>query len=484
MIVLARGGGSLEDLAAFNSERVARAIAGSSLPVVSAIGHETDFTIADFVADLRAPTPSAAAELITERQHKVAERVTDLAIRLERAARFRVLQARQQVDSLHAERAEWRISSLLQRLGQRLDNSVLSLERCMREQLRADRRAADGLAELVMRHDPRRLLGETRERLASSSGRLDRAAERLVQALSAQIHGAEARLQALSPLKVLQRGYALVHDGNGVLVRSVAQLGPGEVIQTRVSDGSFASRIEKLDSTAKTASGREEVIMSVSATPQAFRNWTAFAASLANLPLDPATTGAAGLAVGDISVRRKAPKAKVLLGRDIARIERLDRRHDCSRTAEAGAAARERRYRAYAGGRLPCPHAWIRSGHRHFGVSQSLARQRHQALRRRRFQIADAVELEIEEEIERHAEADATAPDPAKLLAVVDKEDLRSDYIQFLLSSVLGLQIKTLRVQLRTAPMGLPPRLRRNYSAGLARRCNSTEHRAQWPQHQ
>jgi exodeoxyribonuclease VII large subunit len=251
VIVLARGGGSLEDLAAFNSERVARAIAGSSLPVVSAIGHETDFTITDFVADLRAPTPSAAAELITEAQHKVAERVTDLAIRLERAARFRVLQARQQVDSLHAERAEWRMSSLLQRLGQRLDNSVLSLDRCMREQLRADRRAADGLVELVMRHDPRRLLGETRERLASNSGRLDRAAERLVRELTTRVHGAEARLHALSPLKVLQRGYALVHDGNGVLVRSIAQLGPGEVIQTRVSDGSFSSRIEKLDSTSE-----------------------------------------------------------------------------------------------------------------------------------------------------------------------------------------------------------------------------------------
>jgi exodeoxyribonuclease VII large subunit len=257
VIVVARGGGSIEDMAAFNSERVARAIAGSSLPVVSAIGHETDFTIADFVADLRAPTPSAAAELITEAQHKVAERVADQAMRLERAARFRVLQARQQVDSLHAERAEWRITSMLQRLQQRLDDGISSLERSMRERLRTGRRATDELAEQVMRHDPRQLLGETRQRLASSSARLDRSLERLVRELSAHIHSTDARLHALSPLEVLQRGYALVHDANGVLIRSVAQLGPDEVIRTRVSDGSFSSRIQSFDSDKPRRAGKK-----------------------------------------------------------------------------------------------------------------------------------------------------------------------------------------------------------------------------------
>ncbi len=114
VIVVARGGGSLEDLGAFNSERVARAIAASQLPVVSAIGHETDFTIADFVADLRAPTPSAAAELITEAQHRIAERVANQSQRLERATRFQLLHARQQFDSLPADRAEWRVTAMLQ----------------------------------------------------------------------------------------------------------------------------------------------------------------------------------------------------------------------------------------------------------------------------------------------------------------------------------------------------------------------------------
>src|ERR1035437_5016103 len=128
VIVLARGGGSLEDLAAFNSEPVARAIAASRLPVVSAIGHETDFTIADFAADLRAPTPSAAAELITEAQHKIADHLASQSHRLDRATRFQLLQARQRLTRLPVSRAEGRMATLLHRLEQRLDDFSFRLE--------------------------------------------------------------------------------------------------------------------------------------------------------------------------------------------------------------------------------------------------------------------------------------------------------------------------------------------------------------------
>jgi exodeoxyribonuclease VII large subunit len=255
LIVLARGGGSLEDLAAFNSERVARAIRASRLPVVSAVGHETDFTIADFAADLRAPTPSAAAELITEAQHKVADRVATHATRLERAARFQLLIARQRVDRLRVDRAETRMTSLLHRQDQRIDEATYRLESSLGEQLRIHRKRADEVSALLLRQDPRRQLGQVRERFAAARARLDRLPERMLHIASMQLQAIEARLHALSPFEVLNRGYALVQDASGTIVRSPAQLAVGDRVTTRLSDGSFASQVESREVTTPRRSG-------------------------------------------------------------------------------------------------------------------------------------------------------------------------------------------------------------------------------------
>ena len=244
VIVLARGGGSLEDLAAFNSERVARAIAASRLPVVSAIGHETDFTIADFAADLRAPTPSAAAELITEAQHRIAEHLADQDHRLERAARFQLLQARQRLTRLPIGRAEARMNSLVHRSAQRLDDFSLRLEAAASDQLRQRQRHVADLAAAVLRHDPRQGLAQASERLAACRTRLHRALERTLHASASTVGALDARLHSLSPLAVLDRGYALVLDAQGGLVRSTAQLASGDKITTRLSDGTFTSRVE------------------------------------------------------------------------------------------------------------------------------------------------------------------------------------------------------------------------------------------------
>ncbi len=246
VIVLARGGGSLEDLAAFNSERVARAIAASRLPVISAVGHETDFTIADFAADLRAPTPSAAAELITEAQHRIADRVDSQTTRLERATRFQLLQAKAQLDRLPVERAEGRVTALLHRLDQHLDDLAFRLEIGIAGHLRRNQREVTELAAAVLYHDPRRRLGLTRERLAACRTRLDRSLEGALRSSVTRLQSLDAQLRTLSPLAVLDRGYALVQGADGVLVRSIAQIAQGDSLTTRLSDGTFTSQVESV----------------------------------------------------------------------------------------------------------------------------------------------------------------------------------------------------------------------------------------------
>ena len=244
VIVIARGGGSLEDLAAFNSERVARAIVASRLPVVSAIGHETDFTIADFVADLRAPTPSAAAELITEAQHRIADHLANQMHRLERAARFQLLQARQRLVRLSISRAETRVITLLHTREQQLDDLTARMEEAAYQPLRRRQRRVAELTAAVLRHDPRQRLGRAREQLTVSRARLDRAMDRMLHGRAASAGAFAARLHSLSPLAVLDRGYALVLDKEGSVVRSTSQVTRGDRVTTRLADGAFTSRVE------------------------------------------------------------------------------------------------------------------------------------------------------------------------------------------------------------------------------------------------
>ena len=244
LIVLARGGGSLEDLAAFNSEQVARAIAASSLPVVSAIGHETDFTIADFVADLRAPTPSAAAELVTTAQHRIAEHLATQSHRLDRGMRLRLLQAQQCLSTLRVDRAESRVTTLLHRSAQRLDDLAFRLESGMAASLRTRRARVDTLAAGCIRHDPRQSIAEARMRLVNLHTRLDLSFEGTLKRAALRLGSLDARLRSLSPLSVLDRGYALVFAADGSVVRSSLQLARGDVVKTRLAEGSFTSRVE------------------------------------------------------------------------------------------------------------------------------------------------------------------------------------------------------------------------------------------------
>jgi exodeoxyribonuclease VII large subunit len=233
-------------LSAFNSERVARAIVSSHLPVVSAVGHETDFTITDFVADLRAPTPSAAAELITQAQHRVVEHVDLLASRVERAGRFQLLHARQSLDSIPLDRAARRLNAMLFRASQRLDDFGLRMETHLHDLIRARRRDVADLAADVLHHEPRQILSRAKERIAVGSTRMERSLERTLRRWASRVDALDARLGSLSPLAVLERGYALVKDTDGLVIRSVAQVAAGQHITIRLHDGEFRSAVEEV----------------------------------------------------------------------------------------------------------------------------------------------------------------------------------------------------------------------------------------------
>lgn len=237
LIVLARGGGSMEDLSGFNDESLARAIANSTLPVVSAIGHETDFTIADFAADLRAPTPSAAAEIITASQHRVEEHVEALSSRLARASHYRMIMARQRYARLSADAVLGRLRDSLHRREQRLDDLSYRLESVTTRQLRASSVRQANLLRRLDRLAPTAQLALAHRRLDQTHEALARISLRLIERRRMRVASATHRLEALSPLAVLNRGYALVYAENGSLLRSATETSPGQTIRARVASG-------------------------------------------------------------------------------------------------------------------------------------------------------------------------------------------------------------------------------------------------------
>jgi exodeoxyribonuclease VII large subunit len=247
LILIARGGGSIEDLAGFNDEALARTIGASALPVVSAIGHETDFTIADFVADLRAPTPSAAAELITAAQPRIEERVQELDARVKRAIRYQVMLWRQRFAAVSIGQIEDRLLALIGRRGQRVDDLRYRLESAMTRRLRGAANRTAALTARVERQNPSVRLTVARRRMERAGQSLGRLGSATVASRTRRLEQAAARLQALSPLAVLSRGYALVYGEGGELLRDAAEVQPGQKIQARLAKGSIAAEVKSTD---------------------------------------------------------------------------------------------------------------------------------------------------------------------------------------------------------------------------------------------
>ena len=243
LILIARGGGSIEDLAGFNDEALARAIAASALPVVSAVGHETDFTIADFVADLRAPTPSAAAELITAAQHQIEDRIAALDARVLRAARYQLVLARQRLTGVSVPAMRAQLESLLGRRTQRLDDLGYRLETTATRRLRTRTTQLSQLTARLAGHNPTARLALTRRRLERASESLRRLAQSALTTRTTRLDRAATRLHALSPLAVLDRGYALVFSANGKLLRDSSKVQPGDAIHARLARGTIAAKV-------------------------------------------------------------------------------------------------------------------------------------------------------------------------------------------------------------------------------------------------
>jgi exodeoxyribonuclease VII large subunit len=224
LILVTRGGGSLEDLWAFNEEIVARAIFESAIPVVSAVGHEVDFTISDFVADVRAATPSAAAEIITEGVFASRQFVASLARRMSQA------HPRKRLDE-----------SL-----QRLDDLQTGLSRCGKQGVRERQAACQNLAARLRQVRPNQILKQRREWLKASRGRLRELAHVRFKDLKNGLAATEARLRLLGPEQVLSRGYSITMDaGTGRVLREAAKIKAGQTLRTRLSVGEVLSQTAK-----------------------------------------------------------------------------------------------------------------------------------------------------------------------------------------------------------------------------------------------
>jgi len=245
VVVLARGGGSLEDLQAFNEETVARAIAASRIPTISAVGHETDYTIADFVADVRAPTPSAAAERVIQAKEDLQARLGALRDRLAAGLRLKLTTTRARVEAAAAHRVFAAERGRLHVKAQRVDEMVRRAERALLGRLEHGRAAHQRLRERAEAFHWERQIAARRERLARRSDRLQALLRGTMDQRRSDLGRLASQMEALSPLAVLGRGYALVWDeGAGALLRDAADTEEGRLLRIQLHRGAIRATVE------------------------------------------------------------------------------------------------------------------------------------------------------------------------------------------------------------------------------------------------
>lgn len=249
VLIIGRGGGSLEDLWCFNEEAVARAIAACAIPTVSAVGHEVDVTIADFVADLRAPTPSAAAEKISPDQQDWLRRLAEQQGRLGQSARRLLQRLDNQLGHLSARLRDPR-RELLEK-AQRMDELELRLNKVIRGRLDQQKQKTDYLLQRMSAQSPRRTLKTASEQTQQLEERLALAARHLLRQKDERLQHIAQTLHVVSPLATLGRGYAIVRDDQGRIVRKAGDLETGDQITARLGRGSVSAQVTEINSSSE-----------------------------------------------------------------------------------------------------------------------------------------------------------------------------------------------------------------------------------------
>jgi exodeoxyribonuclease VII large subunit len=245
VIIVARGGGSAEDLAPFNNEGLARTVAASEIAVISAVGHETDFTIIDFVADLRAPTPSAAAELVIRSRQEIEDQAAALHDRLSRAIRYRLLMGRQALTELSQHGAFARMMEVIRQRQQKLDDLTHRMELAERNLLEKFHRRWETVSAAVRHYDVRLVLNGMSKELDSRTTALASVMRNVLLQYRVRSERLETALQSLSPVAILDRGYALVFDSNGNLLKNADAVKIGDEISARVAHGQIHAVVTK-----------------------------------------------------------------------------------------------------------------------------------------------------------------------------------------------------------------------------------------------